>query len=190
MSFVTLSQVKDYLDIPSGTTDHDDFLSGVAARVSGILEEYLDRQIEAGDVTDEVRDGDGSDTIYTRQWPVNSVSKVETRYTLSGSWSEVDSSDYEFDGDRGRIILKSGFFPAGERTVRLSYNAGYSAIPSALVQACLELTALVWLDSKKGEMRLGLSSLGAGEGGSQAFVQRKLPEMLLKAVNRYKRRAV
>lgn len=190
MGFCTLANVKEYLKKADSDTGDDAFLSGAIIDISGMLEAELGRIIEAADVSNEVRDGDGTDTIFTKETPINSITSVETRYTVGGDWSEVDSGDYVYGSGTGRIILTSGIFPEGRSTVRLNYNAGYSTIPAPLKLACIQLVALHFLDSRRGGGRLGKSSESLPDAESQGFIIRKLPEDLQKAVMRYKRRHV
>ena len=189
MGIATLAQIREDLKIPDASTDDDAFLSGTAVRVSGILEDYLDRKIEEEDISNEILDGDGTDTIRPKYRPVNSVSKLETRSTLGASWTEVDSDDYEVDTGRGRIILVSGIFTAGRRTVRISYNTGYSTVPVSLVQACIHLVDLVYKDSGRGPEggRRGVGSISLPAAAGQGFIERNLPPIMLKAVRRYRR---
>ena len=57
-------------------------------------------------------------------------------------------SDYILYPEKGWIVLRNGYFPAGYQNVFVTYNYGYAVIPGALKQAVLSLVSLVYFGSR------------------------------------------
>jgi hypothetical protein len=201
MSLCGSSDVKDFLGISSSDVSDDTFITGLCARVSDSIAAALGRTLETGSshIT-EVRDGDGTGVIHTRQWPVNSISEIRVRDTIGSDFSTGDtvgSSDYEYDPLTGRIVLTSGgTFGDFMRSAKIVYSAGYSssgfALPGEIKQAAVYLVSFLYLDSRRegGEARLGLGSKSLMDGGTIQSIIRELPPYLHGPLMAHRRRNV
>lgn len=182
-AIVTLQEVKDYLKIAGG--ESDSLLEGWIDRTSYSIESYTGRKFKVQDVSNEIYDGDGTDTLFLRYWPLTQFSTedsptdaqklaaVQYRNAPDGDWTDIDdnASHLLTDSRWPFIKLYDTTFSYGERNVRLSYRAGYSVIPGDVWIVALEMVADFWQKSRQGgEARLGISSQGR-ESYSTTFLE-------------------
>jgi len=93
--------------------------------------------------TDERYDYDRSG-IQLKNYPVISVTKVyynKAGYGQSEDWEEIDSTDYILYPEEGIIILTEDVPAVKERSIKITYEAGYSAVPDAVKHVCAQLCA-------------------------------------------------
>lgn len=117
-ALTTLANVKATLHIT--TSDDDALIENLINRISGAIEAYCKRKLKARDLTEKY-DGDGTSTLYLKQYPVNSVA------SLIINDGEVDSSDYVVYKTIGKLQLKSSVFPPGLQNIEVTYNAGFES---------------------------------------------------------------
>ena len=168
----TLQEVKDFLGI--NNFDSDSILETWIDRVSYGIERFTNRKIAVQSVTNEIYDGDGTDTLYVRYWPVTQLSTETTpsdaqklaalqyRNDVDSSWTDLedDVDHILYDASWPFIMLSEGTFPSGVRNLKLSYKAGYSVIPGDIWQVAVEMVADFWDKSKRpgAPGKLGLAS--------------------------------
>jgi len=93
--------------------------------------------------TDERYDYDRSG-IQLKNYPVTSVTSVyynKAGYGQSEDWEEIDSTDYILYSEEGIIILTEDVPAVKERSIKITYKAGYSAVPDAIKHVCAQLCA-------------------------------------------------
>ncbi|MFC2076629.1 hypothetical protein ACFLT7_06055 [candidate division KSB1 bacterium] len=201
MTLCDSSDVKDFLGISSTDSSEDTFITSLCSRVSDTIATALDRTLEASSsYITEVRDGDGTEVFYTREWPINSISEIRVRDSIQSDFSTgdvVSSSNYEYDPLKGRIILTAGdAFRDIKRSTRIVYSAGYSSsgfsLPGEIKQSAVYLTSFLYLDSRRegGEARLGLGAKTLMEGGTIQSIVRELPSYLYGPLMAYRKRHV
>ncbi|MDT8442371.1 MAG: phage head-tail connector protein [Desulfuromonadales bacterium] len=117
---ISLARLKTLLGITS--TDHDALLPILEAQAVDWLERQTDRHFGAVTAFDETTSGHGGATVWLLHDPVGAVT-VSTRAGVGSTWVAVDAADFEVDG---RKIVHTSAWPAGPRTVRLEYSAGYA----------------------------------------------------------------
>lgn len=146
-SLLALAEVKTFLDIDN--TDFDDQISRLIDVVSWFFNNETKRELKNREQT-EYYDGDGSQTLYTKNWPITDSASELSLYINASvprsftSSEKVDSDYIMVDGDNGRIDIWNDTFTKGRRTVKLVYNAGYSTIPDDLHRAALETLGSLW----------------------------------------------
>jgi hypothetical protein len=80
--------------------------------------------------------------IDLRYYPVLSVSKVEYNdqgYGIAPNWVTLDSVDYIINLDTAQLMLVNKVPATPEQSVRVSYTAGYSAVPSVIQHVCIQI---------------------------------------------------
>ncbi|MCJ7423558.1 hypothetical protein MUP01_04730 [Candidatus Bathyarchaeota archaeon] len=80
--------------------------------------------------------------ISLKYYPVLTLTKVEYNtqgYGLAASWSEIVSPDYIVKMDEGLLMLVNKSPAVEENSVRVSYTAGYSAVPSPIKHVAIQL---------------------------------------------------
>jgi len=146
----TLNAVREFLKIPDSITTDDTLLLHLITRVSKEIEKFCERTFAQANST-EYYDGDGTDTLLIDNYPINSITSLydDTDRTY-GSDTLIDSDDYVFYSEEGKIVLDGGTFSIGLKNIKIVYNAGYSTIPEDLEQACIKKVAAEYLESQKG----------------------------------------
>lgn len=167
----TLTEVKNYLKI--GDTTLDAILEGWIDRTSYDIEGYCRRKFTIQSVADEIHDGNGSDVLYPKFFPVtqlstaatpseaNKLAAVQYRTSAIGTWTdlETDSSYIFLDLDWPYIKLDRKIFTPGTRNIRVNYKAGYTIIPGKVWQVAVEMVAMLHKESNQsGIAQLGKSS--------------------------------
>ena len=168
----TLQEVKDYLKI--SIHDSDAILETWINHASSSIEQYTNRKIVVQSVSGEIYDGDGSDTLFVRYWPVTQLStesapttaqklaSLQYRNGPDEAWTDIETDiDHIFiDVNWPFIKLYEQTFPKGMRNVKISYKAGFSTIPGDIWRVSVEMVADMWNQSKHGTSdRLGKSTV-------------------------------
>jgi uncharacterized phiE125 gp8 family phage protein len=176
----TVANLKEYLDIETANTDDDTFLQNLITRISDDIEKQCDRAFHATDRTEYYK-GDGTSKLLLKQYPVNTVASIyDDVDRVWGADTQIEAAAISIsDRAGGVIILEDDIFSQSDdvENIKITYNAGYSTIPTDLESACIKLCAADYLESK------GLMK-GVEEGERNADKIRKQAEKVLK---RYKR---
>ena len=155
---VKLERVKTYLDLANTDTASDVLLQDLIARVGAWVERYCDRSFAKATYTEQ-RDGDGTDTLIVRQWPLLSVASLyDDPLRVFGAATQIASSDFAVYPNQGLIRLDGLVFSVGIQNVKVTYEAGYVDIPQDLQQALIELIT----DRFRNKENQGIRSLAIG----------------------------
>lgn len=151
MAIITASEYKTHRGI-SGT-GYDAILAVIIPAQQSWLERQCGRAFDEATYTDQVHDGDGSQRLYLKNWPVSAVSAVKS-VASDGSTTTLDSTAYRlvdseylyrlgtetawespspFSGYRGPC------FTEGDGNYQVSYTAGYSTAPGDLKSLMFKL---------------------------------------------------
>ena len=136
MDLVTLTQMKEHLNIPTGVTDYDAKVQGYITEVSKAIETYCDRSFESLSRT-ETYNYYGENSILLGQYPVTSITGVffDTQRVFDAE-SEIDSGDYYLMPEEGLIGFIQRPRDYGRQILRVTYDSGYAAVPSDVQLAC------------------------------------------------------
>ena len=172
---VTLPELKNYLRKTDAAQDN--FLQDWITIISGQIERYCDRKFREQAIS-EVRDGDGTNRLYTHYFPVVSLagetaeeklSNLQYRNSPDEEWVNIETDlDHIFIDERKPYIeLYDEYFPGGVRNIRIAYNAGYAIIPEDVKRAACEMCAMVWKESNAGGIfQLGEAYRSTSDGSS------------------------
>lgn len=175
-------------------------VDAIISEQEAIINQYAGRRFDSYTVTNELHDHDGGDVIMVAE-PLVSVTTLE--YTTDGgdTWIEVPSTDYIVEADYQRIERKvggssnTGAWPrvSGQRTVRVTYSAGYSSPPEHITALALDMSVLAVVgtllssqsneeggDIKVGPIEIGESRLLNNPGyvrDMQGSVERRLQSL-------------
>lgn len=146
-ALVELAVVKRRLGI-TGTAD-DTLLEELIDEMTVKIESYCDRRFFDDAAVTEIHDGDFDETLrdklFTRRWPINSVTSVAyASGSLSApTWNLLSAAtDYIIDSDSGTLHLS---LVGGRRTMRIIYRGGYTVIPHDLRHACIKEVSKAYL---------------------------------------------
>jgi len=94
-------------------------------------------------------DGTQTRILKLPQWPIVTVTSVETGYLASGDVTNftvektLTTDDYMVRNSRGTLIRWNGKWWGGTETIRVVWTAGYTTTPAPLVRAMCEWTGIV-----------------------------------------------
>ena len=155
----SVSDVCTYLNI-STSDSVTGFINSCIGYVSDDFENYCNKVL-ANQNLFGIYDGDGTNSLILQSYPIVSINNVQTRGFLTDSWTDVTSDVDNSTGD-WKILLQTKFFPAGYRTVKVNYNAGYTTIPRDIKKVAIESIGIILKESHAGgkvsDNRLGVTT--------------------------------
>lgn len=157
-NFATRAEVKEFIGIDSGNTTYDDFINSMLTNSSSIIKSYLGRDIVQATYTDHYYDGDGSDTLILRQYPIISVTSLyddpDRDFGSDSLLDEDPNGDRDFlivnknEIDNEGIIrrIQGGIFYKGKQNIKITYVGGYSSanVPADIKQAQIQLVTFFY----------------------------------------------
>lgn len=188
MALTTVEDVKAHRlaqgNVMNTTPEKDDRIEALINAVSARFETYCDRTFLSSNYT-EYHDGDGHGVIYTKQYPLTSVSGIWD--DMDWNWEDntlVDSTSYRIVDDNC-VVFKSGSFLPGiyRQNIKISYTAGYETVPYDLVIACIDEVLRV-LDTRYAP---GVS-YATNNDETVSFVTTDFLDTTKVVLNKYKRR--
>lgn len=174
MDLTTTTRVQTLLESGGATvSQHAALLGDLVPAVSARVEEYLGRSAQTASRTEYFDTEPSLFRVVLTAYPVTTVSLV--RYDplrVYDSASEIDSTEYAVDTDRGFISFDRVGFSVAMRGLKVTYTGGMAANTAAFVSAfpaiahaCdLQIASLI-------QRRLSLAATSANAGaGSKAYV--------------------
>ncbi|RJS87791.1 hypothetical protein CW705_09935 [Candidatus Bathyarchaeota archaeon] len=149
-NYISASEVKQYSNTTyqdlgfTSDTDYDTFLDTLINQVEDVINNYCrvpSGFFKAGGLSfTELHDWKEDGEIHTRCYPILTLTKVEldyAGYNQTADWTEIPSTYYYAKTEYG-IIKIVGKSPSHiENSVRITYTAGYSAVPDDVKLAAL-----------------------------------------------------
>lgn len=164
----TLDQFKDYLGLTS--TSEDAQLHGILDSVETAIENFCRRKFKSASYT-EYHDGHGLQKLFLEHRPLTAITGVwvdDDGYYGNGSDPFPSSDEWTSGTDfvpkrtdqseknaSALIALRSagnanGYWPVGDGNIKVTYTAGYTAIPEDLILAIHSLASVVRNSAEKG----------------------------------------
>ena len=144
---VPIAELKHWLRIPAAVTTHDAALAVLEAAARSVAEGLTsDRFLQEDDFQDFL-DGDGERSVFLTSTPragISSVSEVVLRDEIGADWGDPETlTDFEL---AGRELFWNDSFPRGDRTVRVTFDRGYTEgnAPEVVDQAIKEVAGFLW----------------------------------------------
>jgi hypothetical protein len=136
-NLTTRTLVKAALKIPAGVTMHDGYIDGILGAVDeevksvlglpGLTQTWYTQRFDVERPTDELR---------LRYTPVGTVAG------LTNDGSLVAGTDYYVDDVSGILRLISGSFAYGRQKVVVTYQGGWSTVPSDVTHLATLIAAM------------------------------------------------
>lgn len=121
--------------------------------------------------------------------PVNSVSVVEKRDSVTSSYTTVPTTEYYLDQTTDSILYVTGSayknWPRGAGAVRVTYSAGYLNTPADLKLAVIDLVTYYLKDEYKERRTLGGASI-QNQGSSTLADNVGFPDHIKRILDMYK----
>ena len=134
----------------------------------------------------------GTYIVQLTESPVNTVVSVQERQSYSDSYATLTTGAYEYALDSGTDsilrTLSSGRYknwPLGVDAVKVVYTAGYSAIPSDLKLAVLDLVTYYLKDEHKQRQSIAGASL-QNQGSTSQNNNVSFPDHIKRVLDLYK----
>ena len=148
------------------------------------IAKYLGMENLNATSTTEYYDGDGSNKLFLKQFPVNSITSIYD--DTDWQWEAQDlisSSDYRIVGHK-YVVLKDGCFMNGTQNVKITYNAGWVIIPEDIKRVCIEEVIFAYEMATK--HLIGMSSRNIANDGSVQIFESGLMASTKQVLNKYK----
>lgn len=178
MALATIDQLKEYF---GDTSDKDDaLLTRIIAAASDQIENYCGRTFESTNYTSEMYDGTGNKTLVLRHFPIIGTPTVlEYGNALTVGTDPVTSPDVLVYPDLGHLVRQWFYWIPRRNWYSVTYTAGFASVPGIIVQACLDISALMLREKE----RIGQS--GKTVAGQQVSYIRSLPEAIQRGLDGY-----
>jgi hypothetical protein len=178
----TIDALKQWL---GETTDKsDDALTHVVSAASAFVESYCQRKFNSDTYT-EYHDGTDAETLNLNQFPIISVTGVYEGGSAVSLVTGVDpyanpQPEIVIYQEEGKLVRPFSSFFGYRRYYKVIYVAGYATIPADLVDATLNVAALMLREKD----RVGIA-MKQGSSQTVQFV-RSLPETTQRTLERYR----
>jgi hypothetical protein len=151
---------------------------------SQFIETRTDRKLKAQSIT-EYQSGRKSNCILTREYPINSITeiRVDSDSVFTDPSTLVDSANYGIGEESAYIIGHDILFPVGHRNIKIIYNAGYSTVPTDLIDATCWLVAQYRMIRDSGD----IGRPQRGKGDESSTILQTAPQYVIDVINSYKR---
>ena len=178
--------IKNYLGITNTDQVSNNLLSDLIDRVTIEIQTYCMRTFDNQEYT-EYHSGEKVSFIYTKQFPITSVSGIWSDTSLCWDSDALIGSD-EYIVFEDHIQLKDTYFTAGRNNVKMIYTAGYTTIPLDIQQVCIDETGRRFKHRTDYDV---ISRVGQGDAGGEVyFVERGFLEKSKLVLNKYKNRFI
>ena len=130
MALLSLSEYKVFANITNSNAD-----SRLTAILNSVCEYFLGkmRAIEEVTYTSELYDGDDTNTLLLKNFPITGFTSLYINGTL------IASGDYVYYASSGIINYKYGIFDKGWQNISITYKAGYASVPTDIKMAVAEV---------------------------------------------------
>jgi hypothetical protein len=178
MALATVDDLKKLLAVQH--SDDDEMLSRIVDSASEFFESQCGRTILAADYTD-IQDGHGGNAIAPVEYPVISVTSLTVNGEVVPESTAYGVEGWFLRGDVVRLRGSTYRFCEGDGNIELVYRAGFETVPPDVVQAVLELGALMYREKD----RVGQQSRN-GPDGSTVFYYAP-PARVVSTIEAYRR---
>ncbi len=181
----TVADLKAWL--PNQGNNDDTTLQSLITNGSLQVLTYLNRAHILASVIgtiNETHDGNGSDRLLPRMFPIIGVSSVMIDGVPIPQATAPIYPGFLFDARR--VLLRGFTFNLGLQNVQVTYTAGYSSVPLDLKQAAVETFALAY----RQRAHIGEKSNSMGGQVTMAFDMTDIPSRAMNVFAQYKRVAL
>ncbi|MBE3139049.1 MAG: hypothetical protein IMZ53_00535 [Thermoplasmata archaeon] len=178
-AIISLTEVKDYLKIPTLTLDEDNFLQLVINNQSKWIEAQIINKVVSQLITAELSLSTGRPRIRTKYFPIVSLTLLQylnsdlvwTDMLTTLTDAVLHNPENQFSNENNSFHIEiasdmyaigglyySSQYPSITPNVKVSYYAGYATIPTDIHDVCLERVVNYFKQSRRSEDRFGKDS--------------------------------
>ena len=186
-NLITLNQFKEAEGI---TNPRDDYkLDRIVNSVSQLVKTYCGNSIIDFYSTNKVEEFNidwSTHIVQLTESPVNTIVSVESRESVSSSYTTVPTTEYYLDKKTDSVLHVTGSiyqaWPRGPGAVKVTYTAGYPETPADLQIAVIDLINYYFKDEHKTRRTLaGATMENAPSGDGRGF-----PDHIKRVLDLYK----
>jgi len=156
---ITKSELKSYLKIENTTKDYDNLFDSFILTATNEINSICNQHIAKGLTTINFV-GAGETSKLIKEFPVTELSSVASRTTPSEAWTALLTTDFTiYESNNNYFCYSTSGFTSGSH-FQLAYNSGYDIIPNPIKQICIEMCAVMFKESSRGDARLGVQQDG------------------------------
>jgi len=166
VALITLDEFKRM----SGYSTDKEYTAEILALIESLInsasrfiEQYCNRKFISGTITSEIRNGNGTSKLRTKQAPLRAT--ISTIYYWDGTaWAAETGTVFTQDNNTGELYYTdSNIFTEGFKNYKIGYTYGYvqTSIPADLKYACFEIVSY-WKRISE-EKLFGTTSLSFGD---------------------------
>ena len=150
------SPFLDVLEYNSRSTTEKAVIDALITAGSEWLERYCRRVFTATNYIDEIHDGTGENCIFVANPPINSLTDIDIVGT--SSTTTYLATKFKYESKTGEIQFKRGtdsdcfYFPEDFQNIKITYNGGFSTIPSNVQLLCADYVIELFDQSLKDEL--------------------------------------
>lgn len=195
-ALTTVANLKSYLGLSVSTFDTllEIFINGASKWISKRCGDRVFKEpaSDAVELYDGDFDGTGRNKIFTKAWPINSITSIEykTGSLSNPTWVAFTADDYTVDEQAGIIYFTGGFganlssISPNRQNIRLTYKGGFATGDenlSNLELACLKMSA------KEFDKRKSQGATQESVGGGTVTWNEDLDPSISDIINPYRR---
>jgi len=178
----TVNDITNF--IGTDNTEDRDVFEGLINSISTLFESYCDRHFVSATYTEYYDGQDGQEVVYTREYPITSVSGLWDDTTwVWGDGEKYAATDYRIATDGLSVGLYPSYsFYNSRGNIKITYVAGYSTIPADLKQACVNEVVRLY----KRRNTIDVSAISMSDGSITVLSDDLMPTTKL-VLAKYKR---
>lgn len=147
-SYIVLTDLKAFMGVSTDDTSKDAVLQIYIDGVNAEVHKILGRDILKTDYIEKYKGTDTTDLVLDH-YPINTVTAVE--FVENGQvYQSLGSDEYDIESEEGILTYDEGWALTGyssymsgninfpRKHIRVSYNAGYTDVPSDIKLICLQ----------------------------------------------------
>lgn len=184
-ALISMEQAKMVLGAKVTDETQENLLTFCVNSASELCNTYTGRLLKSRNNT-EYYNGDGTETIIVANYPITTLTSVyQDANQVFGADTLISATALRVvpNDMRNMIVYYNCAFTPGVRNLKVVYTGGLLTIPADLQMACIELTALAWVQFQ--ERRFGITSRSMGDG-TATFYGQEIPKRVLQILDKYK----
>lgn len=126
-ALTTVALAKTYMKKTDAADDT--LIESLINATTVFVENYCGRRFKKTVYTAELKDGNGSQYLFLKHYPIVSVTTIYWTDITVGD-TLIDSDDYKIYANQG-YIYKAGGWVYGHQNIKITYEAGYTFIGGA-----------------------------------------------------------
>jgi hypothetical protein len=185
-SLITTNELEEILQTTISDADMKHLIINYA---SDFIQQYTGRNLKSTAYVDEKYSGDGTQYMFLKNYPITAITTVKyfDNFSQTVMQTLVENQDYIPFYDEGYLFSSAGWIN-DKLNYRISYTAGYTAIPFNVKVACAQLGYLVY--TKKGDSGLltseSIGNYSYDKGSNEDAFGMGVPDEIIGVLNSYR----